>query len=278
MRTDQYTSPPPGFCVAILGMTAPRAINAPIGHLCVMTTPPPGDTGSSLSFSRPERKEYDLGPVRCFREELVELAQIIAEECGGVEIDFHDDRGTTGNSPAAFADYAAAGNPERLRRLTVSGRRGATVLAADFTPAGARLTVEEPDNSARGAAERIRANLRPPRITPYFAAVAAVLVAVLGYWGGQLFSRADHNMELSPGGDVWVTVVLLLAGWTAAIASSEGGLGLRGMKSGSSRLVNAPRVERPGHWERHRVLYLSNGATTILGGVIGYLANQAPPL
>lgn len=45
-------------------------------------------------------------------------------------------------------------------------------------------------------------------------------------------------------------------------------------------VVNAPRALRPTHWQRHRVLYLSNvitgTVTLLLGGFIGYLVNQIP--
>jgi hypothetical protein len=41
-------------------------------------------------------------------------------------------------------------------------------------------------------------------------------------------------------------------------------------------------MERPSHWERHRVLYLSNGVNTsaslLLGELVGYFVNQLPPL
>ncbi|GAA3733495.1 hypothetical protein GCM10022402_12410 [Salinactinospora qingdaonensis] len=49
-------------------------------------------------------------------------------------------------------------------------------------------------------------------------------------------------------------------------------------KPSGAVLVNAPRAERPSHWRRHRVLYISNRRSLLPGGAISYLVNQLPSL
>lgn len=231
---------------------------------------------SVLSHSRPRRTETPLPPSRLYREELAEAARIIHDECGNVEIDFHDDdRGTTGTAPEAFEAFAETGGTDRLQRLTITGRRGATSLQLLLGPTEARVVVEEPDNAARGAVQQlvlICGSKPVPAghtllrfIRALAAGVGTALMALLILrWGNYDSAPTDSD--------------LIMSAFAIVISFS---LGVRVWKlppSLKTVMINAPRDQRPTWWERHRkdiLLLLIGGA---VGGVIGYFVNQLPPL
>jgi hypothetical protein len=228
-----------------------------------------------LSHSRPRRIETHLHLAWLYREELVEAARIIRDECGNVEIDFHDDRGTTGTAPEAFARFAATGGPERLQRLTITGRRGTTSLQLLIGPTEARVLVEEPDNAARGAMQQI-ATVCNSHPMPVGYAVRRFLSALLLGGGAAflsiLFLRGSADNSNDVVSDSIMTAFALLVSFAVGVRIWRLPVSLKTV------LVNVPRSQRPTWWERHRkdVLLLLIGG--VIGGVIGYFVNQIPPL
>ena len=228
-----------------------------------------------LSHSRPRRTETPLRLARLYREELVEAARIVRDECGNVEIDFHDDRGTTGTAPEAFDRFAATGGPERLQRLTITGRRGTTSLQLLIAPTEARVIVEEPDNSARGAAQQLVATCGAPsppagyKIRRFLSALAtgggvAFLALLFLWWGSDSSDDAGADS--------------LMAAFMLVVSFSLGVRVWRLPPPLKTVLINAPRAQRPTWWERHRKDALLLFIGGVVGGVIGYFVNQLPPL
>lgn len=215
----------------------------------------------TLRTTRDERDSIDLGTPRLYREDLEQIARIVRDECDGqVTIEFFDKRGRVGDAPTAFAEHhAQEDTTENLERLTISGERGGTELEVSFSPAESRLIVTNPDNSARGAAGQIhqicvahrRYRLRWLRLGDIglVAAGGALGVVLAGDWR--------------------VGLVSLVAAYTALSLPW-----VRSWLEPRTLLVNAPRVERPSWWQRHR----KDALLLLIGGCIGYGVNQVPAL
>jgi len=242
-----------------------------------MTTTEPSGEGPVLSHALPHRRETPLRMVLLYREELVEAARIIRDECGHVEIDFHDDRGTRGTAPEAFAAFAEADGPERLRRLTISGNRGPTTLRLLIAPSEARVVVEEPDNSARGATERLHNLCHLSRGRPWAFLVGSrrdvfKLIGVSALIGTCALFAA---LLLEIGAFVLGALLLLPAGVFMVLNTWQ--MYRFYLVPAKPVLINAPRAQRPTWWERHRKDVLLVLISGVVGIVTGYFVNQIPP-
>ncbi|KIH99854.1 hypothetical protein LP52_04965 [Streptomonospora alba] len=198
---------------------------------------------------------------------------MVEDECGNVEIDFHDDRDTTGTAPEALAAYAAAGGPERLQRLSITGRRGPTAPQLLITPTEAQLVVDEPDNGARGAAQRL-VEVVGSQPVPTTHTLRRLLIALLGSTGA-LLPVVIVWWDLDPDD---AEGALMMSALALAIAAGVGRALWRSPPPLKTVLINGPRAERPTWWQRHRkdiFLVLISG---VVGSVIGYFVNQLPPL
>ncbi|XKK38877.1 hypothetical protein HFP72_31300 [Nocardiopsis sp. ARC36] len=202
---------------------------------------------------------------------MEDIAHIIARECSGnLHIDFHDDRERFGSEPADIARYAEVdGTPENLKGLTLTGKRGETVLTLDFSGWRPVLVILNPDNSIRGAAVQIRdickANHRS-KWTTFLKWAFGVWTALfllyyllfsLIFWGwGSLLYEVTYILGSTA---IFASVALVLA---------------RIRVPSRALLINMPRSERPSWWQRHR----KDAALLLIGGVVGYLGNQLPEL
>ncbi|WP_174546539.1 hypothetical protein [Nocardiopsis dassonvillei] len=239
----------------------------------------------TLRTSRAERVQTEFGALRLYREEMEEIASIIAEECAGnLHINFRDARGRSGSEPADLERYAELDDtPEILETLSLSGRRGETTMTFEIDDTVSTLVVVNPDNSSRGAASQIRelclANRRFPRgrallHNPYgplplgwvLGCSAAMFLVITGI-GLQVIAATPPEDE-SPF-QVAAVLVLGIVGAMAMIAAQA---------RPRSLLINASRAQRPTWWARHRkdVLLLLIGS--VVGGLIGYFVNQLPPM
>ncbi|KIH96435.1 hypothetical protein LP52_24990 [Streptomonospora alba] len=250
-----------------------------------MTTPEPAEKPTDeepvLSHSLPYRSEVALRLARLYREEIVEAARIIRDECGHVEIDFHDDRRTRGASPEAFAAFANTDvGPERLERLTISGRRGTTALSLDITRVEASVVLEEPTNSTRWAAEQLRRLCSPKRgflrgsmpwkrrLIRRMSIFVLIALAIPLVFGIVLIQLVGGFMFV-------VTYLLFTVVFCVMLIAWQG---TRYLLVSPNVVINAPRAERPTWWERHRKDVLLTLVSGTIGGVIGYFVNQLPPL
>lgn len=228
----------------------------------------------SLSERRAPVEAFDLGLPRLYREELVQIAKLIEDECDELEIAFHDDRERTGDRPTDFADYHAAPEaPERLDRLTLTGRRGTTELTAAFAPKEARVLVTAPDQSARGTAGLIRDLCRRNPATNRRRRTFMVTLSLVTYVVCMLF------IAVTTGSAVVLAVYAITV--FAVPVVSVGALylvDLFGIYPVGDRvtLINAPRALRPTHLQKYGRTYLSHAVSLALGGIIGYVVNQFP--
>jgi hypothetical protein len=232
----------------------------------------------TLRASGRDKATYSLGSPRLFREELEQIAGILAEEFTDLMIDFGGVRSHTGDSPADFAAYAIEPSaPQRLPHLRMTGRRGSARAEVEFTPYRASVTVTSPDNGARGAAQQIidicakRGNMRrspfryiaigrPSAGTGALAALASavmtmLIAAALPYSGAKQL--------------VWVVG----SGIGAALF-----MGLVWLVSSHREpvIVNVPRSEWPSHWARHRKVYIMVGLPLLGSAVVAYFVPQIP--
>ncbi|WP_156365913.1 hypothetical protein [Nocardiopsis sp. NRRL B-16309] len=229
----------------------------------------------TIEYSRAPEETIDLGNPLLYQEDLVQIARIVADECGDdFLIEFHDDRGAKAREPEGFSAYAGSNEVVALTRVTVSGHRGDLRIVVTLTPREAKINLTAPDNGLRGAAGQVKDICRL-RSRPSFNRELAAMVT-----SGILIATVSIFVNVLDQG-----VVPLVA---AGIAVGGALLGyMRAQKGRASelagaKLINAPRSESPTHWENHRVVYISNtitGAITlVLGGVIGYFVNQIPGL
>ncbi|CAM3745826.1 hypothetical protein [Nocardiopsis rhodophaea] len=233
-----------------------------------------------LEHRRAPEEATDLGIPRLYREGLTQIATIVRDECAGdLAIDFHDNLDTTGTAPGDFLTFSAQSDaPELLNRLTLTGNRGDTTITVDFTPWEARATVSNPDNSARGAVTQIQDLCRksgsrtrpriswPRRGSVMFATGLALIAFVV---------VANYHRVLSPPANPRPPVVALFAPLIVGVAAGV----WEGWNHGSRLapiLINAPRAERPTHWQKHQPTYIASTISLLVGGAIGYVVNQLP--
>ena len=247
-------------------LSLPRHSTAGEGMMCSMTLRP----------TRDEHDSIDLGAPQLYREDLEQIARIVRDECAGqVKIEFFDERGHVGDDPSAFTDHHAQDDTsEILRRLTISGERGNTKVEVSFSPSTAQLVVTNPDNSARGAASQIHAlcqrrahAVMAQRVSLRRFAVSAVLALGLAAGVGVDLLLDTARREALTWLAVLMFVLIILCAFLLVFLFALDAV--RGPV-----LVNAPRVERPSFWQRHR----KDVALLVAGGCIGYGVNQIPAL
>jgi hypothetical protein len=229
-----------------------------------------------IHSSRAERVRYSLGTPRLYREELEEIARILYQECEhNLYIEFRDERGRIAGKPEDFAEYAQLdGTPEILKFLILVGQRGRTTMYVSFSPSGADLVVENPDNSARGAAMQIREicrenrRLMGPLARAGLLAASLAAVVLLSIAASVVQQYGEWRQEAVI---LWALVIVIGPGGVLLISLGKSQAGVR---TGACLLVNAPRSERPSWWERHR----RDATALAIGGVIGYLVNQLPAM
>lgn len=234
----------------------------------------------TLRPTRDERERIDLGTPRLYREDLEQITRIVRDECAGqVIIEFFDDRARIGDAPSAFADHhTQEDTSEILERLKISGERGDTKVEVSFSPRDAQLVITNPDNSVRGAAGQIQNLCRERRrrfggvhllLSPPTEGLAGRVAEIaLGVTGTAVLIAINPELVIGVSLDpAWA----LLAGAVSALVLLT--VFLVQDPSGPA-LVNAPRLERPSWWQRHRKdLFL-----LLVGGCIGYGVNQIPAL
>lgn len=234
----------------------------------------------ALLPTRDKRESVDLGTPQLYREDLEQITRIVRDECAGqVIIEFFDDRARVGDDPSAFADHhAQEDTSELLERLKISGERGDTKIEVSFSPRDAQLVITNPDNSARGAAGQIQSLCRERRrrfgrlhllLSPPIEGLTARVAEIAGGATGLAVLLAINpelfiGVSLDP---VWA----LLAGAVSALVLLTAFLV---QDPGGPALVNAPRLERPSWWQRHR----KDVFLLLVGGCIGYGVNQIPAL
>lgn len=232
----------------------------------------------ALQTTRAARETLQLGILRLYREELEIIARIVEDESDDLHIEFHDDRGRVGGASGVFDEYQLQpSTEENLERLTITGTRGGTKLTVAFTPVDAELTLTDPDNSARGAANQIRNLCRKnrrmasrvymnmPVVRYIMAGMGFVATLILGVHlkGEGLVLPLTEGVFLDATLSMPIVVALASMGFLAFILLSL---------SRQPLLINAPRSERPSWLKRHG----KDACLLFVGGCVGYGVNQIP--
>lgn len=210
-----------------------------------------------------KRQETErLGPLRLYRDDLEAIAKTL-DEFGDLEITVNGE--VRCSDPGGFAEL---GNqlPERLESVVMEAAAGEAMVRVELGQ-GAKIEVIEPGLAARGAQARIKEICVPRvvrrgwRIFLYF--LLFVVFALLSPLLKEQLSSSQWTVLFS-------VVLAIFAFFSLAdIAIME-------KNKLEDVILNVPRSERPPFIER---LFADRGVSafwTLVGGVIGYLANQIP--
>jgi hypothetical protein len=225
-----------------------------------------------MSIRRPRvaPETYELGALRLYREDLKTIA-IAVQELGSITITCETRDGTyEATEPGDFDEI-----PEKLTALEIAAHKadGEGTIMATFGGLSAHITLEEPDTLIEGIRSRIVLICTPlHRRVWSFCRNAGPVIAVVGVLGVVGITIGYANSEHSKvWNGIWLNWIipcffeaLIVIGIVMRIFGRGRGL----------IIINAPRAERPGYWQRTGDMWLVGVATAILGAIIGFVLGK----
>ena len=224
----------------------------------------------TLRKTEPTKETYPLPAVRLYREDLAAIARAVAE--GG------DLLIATDGYEATSADQLADERfPDSPVSLTISADRPPRKITARLSAGSATIELIEPDTLSAGIVSHIRLicesrrlrlrSLVCVRMKGFVPVVPLVLAFSLAFMIGGIIAATQLKPPV-----VWVAQPVSIALFGLVALASGGFLWVASWPVAC--IVNAPRAERPGYWQRTRDMWITGTVTALGGAVVGFLLGR----